>query len=55
MDLLATRELSANRLAVALRVPSNRVTGTVAGQCGITPDTALRLSRALWQQHPLLA
>lgn len=42
---LATRDLSANRLALALRVPSNRVTDILAGQRGITPDTALRLGR----------
>lgn len=42
---MAARKLSANRLALALRVPSNRITGILAGQRGITPDTALRLSR----------
>ncbi len=42
---MTARDLSANRLALALRVPSNRVTGILAEQRGITPDTALRLSQ----------
>lgn len=42
---MASREISANRLALALRVPSNRITAIVSGQRGISPDTALRLSR----------
>lgn len=42
---MTARDLSANRLALALRVPSGRVTGILAGTRGITPDTALRLGR----------
>ena len=48
-------ELSANALAKALDVPTNRVTAILKGQRGITADTALRLSRyfgttpQLWQ------
>lgn len=37
--------LSANALARALCVPTNRVTAILKGQRGITADTALRLSR----------
>ena len=42
---LATRGLSANKLALALRVPSGRVTSILNGQRAISPDTALRLAR----------
>ena len=42
---LEARGMSANKLALALRVPSNRITGIIAGQRGITADTALRLAR----------
>jgi addiction module HigA family antidote len=38
--------LSANALAGALQVPTNRVTGILNGTRSITADTALRLSRA---------
>ena len=47
--------LSANALAKALDVPTNRVTAILKGQRGVTADTALRLSRyfgttpQLWQ------
>ena len=47
--------LSANALAKALDVPTNRVTAILKGQRGITADTALRLSSyfgttpQLWQ------
>ena len=37
--------LSMNRLAHALQVPANRISGIVAGQRGITGETALRLAR----------
>lgn len=37
--------LSANALAHALGVPTNRITSILKGQRGITADTALRLSR----------
>ncbi len=40
---LVSRELSANRLAMALRVPSGRLTDILNGKRGISPDTALRL------------
>lgn len=37
--------LSANALAKALDVPTNRITAILNGQRGVTADTALRLSR----------
>jgi len=37
--------LTANALALELRVPSNRILAIVNGTRGITADTALRLSR----------
>lgn len=42
---LKARGLSANRLALALRVPSGRITSVVNGRRSITPETALRLAR----------
>ena len=42
---LAERGLSANRLALALRVPSRRITSILNGKRAISPDTALRLAR----------
>ncbi len=42
---LASRELSANRLALALHVPSGRVTDILNGKRGVSPETALRFAR----------
>ena len=42
---MTARGLSANRLALALRVPSGRITQILNGKRGITAETALRLSR----------
>lgn len=42
---LSARELSANKLALALHVPSGRITSILNGERAITPETALRLSR----------
>ena len=42
---LRARELSANQLALALRVPSGRITSLLNGKRSVTPDTALRLAR----------
>jgi antitoxin HigA-1 len=42
---LAARGLSANRLALALRVPSGRITDILNGKRGGSPETALRLGR----------
>jgi len=42
---LKARTLSANRLAIELRLPSGRLTDIINGKRGISPDTALRLGR----------
>jgi len=42
---IRTRELSANKLALALRVPSGRITQIHNGKRGVSAETALRLSR----------
>jgi addiction module HigA family antidote len=42
---LVARDLSATRLASALRVPSGRITSILKGSRAITPETALRLGR----------
>ena len=42
---LEVRGLSANALALKLRVPANRITDIVRGQRAISPETALRLGR----------
>jgi addiction module HigA family antidote len=53
-DFMAPRGLSANRLALALRVPANRLMEMIRGRRSISADTALRLARyfdttpALW-------
>jgi addiction module HigA family antidote len=39
-------DLSANALAQALGVPPNRISLILAGERGVTADTALRLARA---------
>lgn len=62
-EFMAPLGLSANALALALRVPANRVTAILHGRRGITADTALRLAAyfgttpefwlGLQQQHEL--
>jgi antitoxin HigA-1 len=42
---LAARGLSANKLALALRVPSGRVTSILNGKRAVSPETALRLAQ----------
>ena len=42
---LVARSLSANQLALALRLPSGRITDILNAKRGISPDTALRLGR----------
>ena len=42
-DELKARNLSANRLALALGVPSGRITEILNQKRGITADTAIRL------------
>lgn len=44
---LAARGLTANALALELRVPANRLTEILNGKRGILPETALRLSHGL--------
>jgi len=42
---LAARNLSANRLAIDLAVPSGRITGILNARRSLIADTALRLAR----------
>ncbi len=42
---LEARALSANQLALSLRLPSGRITDILNGKRGISADTALRLAR----------
>ena len=42
---MASRDLSANRLAINLGVPSGRITDNLNARRSITADTALRLGR----------
>jgi len=44
---LEAREMSANQLALALRVPANRITAILRGERSVTAETALRLGRYL--------
>ena len=44
---LQAREMSANQLALALRVPANRITAILNGQRAVTAETAIRLGRYL--------
>lgn len=39
--------MSANQLALAIRVPSNRITAILRGDRAITAETAVRLGRYL--------
>ena len=45
LDFLEPMGLTAHALALALRVPPNRISAIVAGQRAVTADTALRLAR----------
>lgn len=42
---LVDRELSVGKFASALHVPSNHISAILKGNRGISPETALRLSR----------
>lgn len=44
-ELLKPLGISMNALALALRVPSNRILGIVKGERAISADTALRLGQ----------
>lgn len=42
---IQARDLTANALALALRLPSGRITDILNAKRGISPETALRLGR----------
>jgi addiction module HigA family antidote len=42
---MQARDLSANALALALRVSSGRITDILNGKRGMSPETAMRLAR----------
>jgi antitoxin HigA-1 len=44
-EFLEPLGMSANALAIELRVPANRIQGILTGKRGITADTALRLAQ----------
>lgn len=44
-DFLGPLGLTAHALALALRVPANRITAILAGDRAVTAETALRLAR----------
>jgi addiction module HigA family antidote len=44
-EYLVPLDMSANRLAASLHVPSNRISAIVNGERNITADTALRLAK----------
>jgi addiction module HigA family antidote len=46
-DEMRARALSANALALKLRVPANRITEIVNGRRSISPETAIRLGHYL--------
>ncbi len=44
---LEARDMSANALALKMRVPANRITEIINGKRSVSPETALRLGKAL--------
>ncbi len=44
---LEERNMSANQLALAIRVPANRITAITRGERAVTAETAVRLGRYL--------
>ncbi|WP_026379179.1 HigA family addiction module antitoxin [Afifella pfennigii] len=46
-EFLEPLGVSASELARTIHVPTNRVTRLIRGQAAVTPNTALRLARAL--------
>jgi len=52
-DLLGEAGLTGNALALALRVPANRIGGIVKGERGISADTALRWARYFGTSAPM--
>jgi addiction module HigA family antidote len=50
-DFMSPAGLTANQLALSLRIPANRITAIIAGKRGITADTALRLANGFEQSQ----
>ena len=44
---LEERHMSANQLALAIRVPANRITAILRGERSVSAETAVRLGRYL--------
>ena len=44
---LEERNMNANQLALAIRVPANRITAITRGERAVTAETAVRLGRYL--------
>ena len=44
---LEARDMGANQLALAIRVPANRITAILRGERTVTAETAVRLGRYL--------
>ena len=44
-EFMAPHGLNAHQLALALRVPANRITAIVKGERAVSADTAMRLAR----------
>ncbi|MCY4468947.1 MAG: HigA family addiction module antitoxin [Thiotrichales bacterium] len=44
---LDTRGMTANQIALAIRVPANRITAILRGERAVTAETAVRLGRYL--------
>ena len=44
---LEARGMTANQLALAIRVPANRITAILRGERAVTAETAVRLGRYL--------
>ena len=44
-DFMAPHGLNAHQIALALRVPANRITTIIKGERAVSADTAMRLAR----------
>lgn len=44
---LEARDITANQLALAIRVPANRITAILRGERAVSAETAVRLGRHL--------
>ena len=49
---LDARDMSANQLALAIRVPANRITAILRGERSVSAETAVRLGRYLQTGAP---